>query len=98
MMKEWYPHLLRFVNSAFPNLRRTRLRNLTLLVWAILKRRTLCQAQLARALPGRSKHLHKKKRLHRFAKNQALRPLSLAAQLIPKVCHRFGFHRGRDLP
>ena len=95
MMKEWYPHLLRFVNSAFPNLRRTRLRNLTLLVWAILKRRTLCQAQLARALPGRSKHLHKKKRLHRFAKNQALRPLSLAAQLIPKVCHRFGFHRGK---
>lgn len=92
---EWYPKVLQLVNSAFPTLRKTRKRNLTLLTHAILKRRTLCQAELARAFPGKTTHHHKKKRLHRFTSNEALRPLTSATQLIPKVCQRFGFHTGR---
>mgnify|MGYP000715026304 CR=1 FL=1 len=76
------PTVLRFVNAAFPSLRVTR-------------RRTLCQAELARALPGTTTHLHKKKRLHRFAKDEAIRPLTLLARMLAVVCQRFGFRRGQ---
>jgi hypothetical protein len=92
---EWYPKVLRFVNSASPSLRVTRRHTLILLTHAILRKRTLCQAQLARALPGSTTHLHKKKRLHRFAKNEAIRPLTLLAELVAVVCQRFGFRRGQ---
>ena len=43
---EWYPKVLQLVNTAFPTLRKTRKRNLTLLTHAILKRR--------HPLPGRA--------------------------------------------
>lgn len=47
MVREWYPTLARFVNAAFPGLRKTRERDLTLLTWAILKRRwSMCKGAI----------------------------------------------------
>jgi hypothetical protein len=91
------PEVLRLVNSAFPTLRLTRKRNLTLLTYAILRKRTLCQAKpsLSGPGPGIAKHHHKKKRLHRFGTNEGVRPLTLSLQLIPTIMKRFGFGRGQ---
>lgn len=57
------------------------------------EKRTLCQAKLARAFPGKAKHLHKKKQLHCFGTNGGVRPLSLSLQLVPTIMERFGGDR-----
>ena len=66
MTREGYKHVTRWVNSAFRKARKTRRTLLTLGIWAMLQRHSVCLSALARALPGKTSHHPKKKRLYRF--------------------------------
>ncbi len=95
MTGEWYRHVVRWVNCAFQRERRTRRRLLALVSWAVLRRRSVCLSELARALPGPTAHHHKKKRLYRFLSQGRWEPFSLLLGVLPRVLERFGFRRGR---
>jgi hypothetical protein len=86
----WYYRVRTAINAAAPFLVPTQQTNLALLVSAILKKRTLCLSELARAYPtpterrvASPKHdlLHRIKRLWRFTDNE--RVDALAVQLAP---------------
>jgi hypothetical protein len=75
----WYNCVLNAINAAAPFLVATQATNLALLISAILKKRTLCLSELARAYPtpeerktAAPKHdlLHRLKRLWRFIENE----------------------------
>lgn len=75
----WYNRVLCAINVAAPFLVPTQATNLALLISAILKKRTLCLSELARAYPtpqerrvAAPKHdlLHRLKRLWRFTDNE----------------------------
>jgi hypothetical protein len=75
----WYCRIREAINTAVPFLVSTQTTNLALLVSAILKKRTLCLCELARAYPVPAerrvkdpKHclLHRLKRLWRFTANE----------------------------
>lgn len=72
-----YGEVARFINSLWPELRRTRRVNLSLLTYSILCRRCLCLSELARAMPVPTAHIYRVKRLWRFLSNGALCPLNL---------------------
>jgi hypothetical protein len=61
----------------------------------MLQRRSVCLSELARALPGRTSHHHKKKRLYRFFSQGEWEPLSLLGEGLPTVLRRFGIRGGR---
>ena len=85
-----------------PFLAPTQKTNLALLVSAILKKRTLCLSELARAYPTpkerrvaspRHDLLHRIKRLWRFTDNERVDALEVQMALVPYTIARLGFPR-----
>ena len=75
----WYNRILCAINAAGPFLVSTQATNLALLTSAILKKRTLCLSELARAYPTPQERrvsapehdlLHRLKKLWRFTDNE----------------------------
>ena len=100
----WYYRVRDAINAAAPFLAPTQATNLSLLVSAILKKRTLCLSELARAYPtpierrvAAPKHdlLHRLKRLWRFTANERVDALAVQAALVPHTVTRLGFPRSR---
>ncbi len=98
----WYYRVRNAINAAAPFLVPTQTTNLALLVSAILKARTLCLSDLARAYPtpkerrvAAPKHclLHRLKRLWRFADNGRVDPLEVQVAFVPHVVARLGHPR-----
>jgi hypothetical protein len=98
----WYYRVRNAINVAAPFLVPTQTANLALLVSAILKKRTLCLSELARAYPtpkerrvASPKHdlLHRIKRLWRFTDNERVDPLVVQLALVPHTIARLGFPR-----
>lgn len=102
----WYYRVRDAINAAAPFLAPTQKTNLALLVSAILKKRTLCLSELARAYPtpkvrrvAAPKHdlLHRLKRLWRFTANERVDALAVQAALVPHTVTRLGFPRSLGL-
>ncbi len=98
----WYNRALSAINTAAPFLVSTQATNLALLVSAILKKRTLCLSELARAYPtpdqrrvAAPKHdlLHRIKRLWRFTDNERVDAIATQAAFVPHVVGGLGFPR-----
>lgn len=98
----WYCRVKAAINAAMPFLLPTQKTNLALLVSAILKKRTLCLSELARAYPtpkerrvASPKHdlLHRLKRLWRFTSNERVDALEVQSALVPYTIARLGFPR-----
>ncbi len=98
----WYARVRAAINTAMPFLVPTQKTNLALLVSAILKKRTLCLSELARAYPipekrrvGAPKHelLHRLKRLWRFTANERVDALEVQLALVSYTIARLGFPR-----
>lgn len=86
----WRNEILAVIQSATPDLRATRAVNLALLSAAILSRRKLSLAVLARAIAGSGltkgrSHRHCKKRLFRFLSNDRFDPLSVQTSPMSSV-------------
>jgi hypothetical protein len=95
----WYYRIEAAINAAMPFLVPTQKTNLALLVSAILKKRTLCLSELARAYPTPEerrvrapKHdlLHRLKRLWRFTDNERVDALEVQLALVPHTIARLG--------
>ena len=95
----WYYRVRNAINAAAPFLVPTQKTNLALLVSAILKTRTLCLSELARAYPtpkerrvAAPKHclLHQLKRLWRFSANERVDALQVQLAFVPHVLARLG--------
>ena len=95
----WYYRVRAAINAAAPFLAPTQQTNLALLVSAILKKRTLCLSELARAYPtpkerrvAAPKHdlLHRLKRLWRFIDNERVDALALQLAFVPHTIARLG--------
>jgi hypothetical protein len=98
----WYYRVLSAINAAAPFLVPTQATNLALLTSAVLKKRTLCLSELARAYPTPEqrrvavpKHdlLHRIKRLWRFTQNERVDALEIQAAFVPHVVGRLGSPR-----
>jgi len=98
----WYNRVLSAINAAAPFLVPTQATNLALLTSAILKKRTLCLSELARAYPTPEerrvavpKHdlLHRLKRLWRFTENERVDALEAQVAFVPHVVGRLGHPR-----
>ncbi len=98
----WYYRVRNAINAAAPFLLPTQKTNLALLVSAVLKTRTLCLSELARAYPtpkerrvAAPKHclLHRLKRLWRFADNGRVDALAVQLAFVPHVVARLGYPR-----
>jgi hypothetical protein len=98
----WYDRALVAVTACCPTLLPTQTANLALLVAAILTRRTLVLADLARAYPtpavrrvAAPKHdlLHRLKRLWRFLDNPKIDAIALQAAAIPYTLAGLRFGR-----
>lgn len=98
----WYYRVRNAINAAAPFLVPTQTTNLALLVSAILKTRTLCLSELARAYPtpkerrvAAPKHclLHQLKRLWRFSANERVDALQVQLAFVPHVLARLGHPR-----
>ena len=98
----WYYRVRNAINAAAPFLVPTQKTNLALLVSAILKTRTLCLSELARAYPtpkeqrvAAPKHclLHQLKRLWRFTANERVDALQVQLAFVPHVLARLGHPR-----
>lgn len=98
----WYYRVRNAINAAAPFLAPTQAANLALLVSAILKKRTLCLSELARAYPtpgerrvASPKHdlLHRIKRLWRFTDNERVDALAVQLALVPHTIACLGFPR-----
>jgi Transposase DDE domain len=106
----WYNRVLSAINATTPFLLPTQAANLALLVSSILKKRTLCLSELARAYPTPDerpvavpKHdlLHRLKRIWRFTDNErvdALTTLTTQMAFVPHLLGRLGFPPGWDWP
>ena len=90
------------IQAAPPFLLPTQVANLALLVSAILKKKTLCLSELARAYPtpkerrvASPKHdlLHRIKRLWRFTDNERVDALGVQLALVPHTIACLGFPR-----
>jgi hypothetical protein len=99
---QWYYRALSAINVAMPFLVPTQKTNLALLVSAILKKRTLCLSELARAYPtpkerrvASPKHelLHRIKRLWRFTDNERVDALQVQLALVSHTIACLGFPR-----
>ncbi len=98
----WYFRIQAAINSALPELLLTQKVNLALLVSAILKKRTLCLSELARAYPVpverrvcAPKHclLHRLKRLWRFTDNERVDAREVQLALLSHTIFRLGYPR-----
>lgn len=98
----WYYRVQTAINAAVPFLVPTQKTNLALLVSAILKKRTLCLSELARAYPTPEKRrvpapkhdlLHRLKRLWRFTANERVDALEVQMALVSYTIARLGFPR-----
>jgi hypothetical protein len=98
----WYYRLRTAINVAVPFLAPTQQTNLALLVSAILKKRTLCLSELARAYPipkerrvRDPKHclLHRLKRLWRFTDNARVDAQAVQLAVVAHTVARLGFPR-----
>src|SRR3954454_12896059 len=98
----WYNRVRSAINATAPFLLPTQAANLALLVSAILKKRTLCLSELARAYPtpderrvAAPKHdlLHRLKRLWRFTGNERVDALEPQMAFVPHLVARLGFTR-----
>ena len=98
----WYYRVRNAINAAAPFLAPTQQTNLALLVSAILKKRTLCLSELARAYPtpkerrvASPKHdlLHRIKRLWRFIDNERVDALGVQLALVPHTIACLGSPR-----
>jgi hypothetical protein len=98
----WYYRVKVAINAAAPFLVPTQATNLALLVSAILKKRSLCLSELARAYPTAEKRrvaapkhdlLHRLKRLWRFTDNERVDALEVQMALVPYTIARLGFPR-----
>src|SRR3954454_15838587 len=87
----WYNRVRSAINATMPFLAPTQAINLALLVSAILKKRTLCLSELARAYHTPEKRrvaapkhdlLHRIKRLWRFTDNERVDPLEVQMALV----------------
>ncbi len=95
----WYYRARAAIDTAATFLAPTQKTNLALLVSAILKKRTLCLSELARAYPtpkerrvAAPKHclLHRLKRLWRFTDNERVSALAVQAAFVPHTVARLG--------
>lgn len=88
----WYYRTKDAINAAAPFPAPTQKTNLALLVNAILKNRTLCLSELARAYPTPTKHclLHRLKRLWRFTNNERVDALAVQLAFVPQTVARPG--------
>jgi hypothetical protein len=98
----WYYRVRTAINAAAPFLVPTQRTNLALLVSAVLKKRTLCLSELARAYPtpkerrvAAPKHclLHRLKRLWRFTDNERVDALAVQLAFVPHTLARLGHPR-----
>lgn len=98
----WYPRIRTAINATLSELVPTQRNNLALLVSAILKKRTLCLSELARAYPTPKerrvpspKHdlLHRLKRLWRFTDNERIDALEVQLALVRHTVARLGYPR-----
>ena len=98
----WYYRVKAAINVAAPFLAPTQAINLALLVSAILKKRTLCLSELARAYPAPEKRrvcspkhdlLHRLKRLWRFIDNERVEASEVQLTLVPYTIARLGYPR-----
>jgi hypothetical protein len=93
-----YNDLLVFVQSMLPQMRLTRQRNLALVVVGLLQVRDahLTISEIARAIPNKSDHWYKLKRLWRFLSNLKWSPTECCHPLLHFVLARF--RAGQYLP
>lgn len=78
-----YPKFVQFVKQVFSlNLRKTRLENLQLLAFGLLRGHSCCLSRIARFFPLPTDHNHRLRRLWRFLKNPGFVPEQLYPQLI----------------
>jgi len=86
-----YNDLLVFVQSILPQMRLTRQRNLALVVLGLLQVRDahLTISEIARAIPSKSDHWYKLKRLWRFLSNVKWSPTECCHPLLRFVLARF---------
>lgn len=98
----WYYRARAAIHVAAPFLAPTQQTNLALLLSAILKKRTLCLSELARAYPVPAerrveapKHclLHRLKRLWCFANNERVDAVAVQLAFVPHAVARLGFPR-----
>jgi hypothetical protein len=98
----WYYRAKDAINAAAPFLAPTQKTNLALLISAILKKRTLCLSELARAYPTPTKRrviapkhclLHRLKRLWRFTNNERVDALAVQLAFVPHTVARLGCPR-----
>lgn len=98
----WYYRVRAAIDAATPGLLPTQKTNLALLVSAILKKRTLCLSELARAYPIPQKRrvpapkhclLHRLKRLWRFTNNERVDALAVQTTFVPHTVTRLGCPR-----
>lgn len=98
----WYSRVRSAINAATPFLAPTQKANLALLVSALLKKRTLCLSELARAYPTPKKRrvpapkhclLHRLKRLWRFTDNERVDALEVQLAFVPHAVARLGYPR-----
>lgn len=98
----WYYRVKTAINTALPEIVPTQATNLALLVSAILKKRTLCLSELARAYPTPEKRrvpapkhdlLHRLKRLWRFTANERVDAPAVQLAFVPYTVARLGHPR-----
>ena len=98
----FYRRILPVVNALCPWLLSTQAANLSLLIGAILMKRTLCLTKLATAFPIPAerrvyspKHelLYRLKRLSRFLGNHRVDPVAVQVAFIPAILSRLGHPR-----
>ncbi len=98
----WYNRVWDAINVAAPFLVPTQTTNLALVISTILKKRTLCLSELARAYPTPEKRrvvapkhdlLHRLKRLWRFTDNERVDALAVQVAFVPHTVARLGFPR-----
>jgi hypothetical protein len=95
-----YTDVWDIVNRWHIEMRVTRLRNLTLLVYGIIRSRSGCLSVIVRSWPhGPRRHTHRLKRLHRFLKNKGVKEAPVFESLAAIIwSYRPGGKRTRLFP
>ena len=95
-----YAEMDEIVNRWGVRMRVTRLRNLKLLAYGIMRGRSGCLSTIVRQWPvGSRRHIHRLKRLHRFLSDYEWE-VDLVSEALAKVAMRFrpGGMRSKHLP
>ncbi len=95
-----YQDIWSIVNRWGIEMRKTRLVNLSLLVYGIIYSQSGCLSAIVRHWPsGPRRHIHRLKRLHRFLKNEAIGEEPVFRVLVAVVwCYRPGGRRTKLVP